>query len=411
MKIRLKFLVLFVFFSFVFCLSFTGCSSDDDLSSGTDPSDSSDNDNDSDSDSSGKPISSYYPTGGESGLNYDSDKSATQVRLAKANSKIYAIWQEVYSDEFLHIRVAVYEEDGEWDFVTGGSVGINVDSDKLAQKPDILSLDSTLYATWIELDGDDSYQIRVAEYNGDDTFPKWTMIDSEAEDADGNSIDGTGGLNRYSTISMISGLDAFEPRLFTFDSKLHVTWSEEVSTEGGSHRVYVYSYDSESEVWLNISNNATDDYKGFNVDSSKDARYPSGVEFNSKLYLTWTEEGSDDVDLLQVAVYGGDDSSPGWTLLDGNSGSKGLNYSNSHSASDPQMHEFSNKLYLTWTENTQVRVAVFNGDDNDPAWSYIENQSAGSGLTYEEDEYAIYPTLIGHSGYLYLFVVGGVANA
>ncbi len=66
-------------------------------------------------------------------------------------------------------------------------------------------------------------------------------------------------------------------------------------------------------------------------------------------------------------------------------GEQGLNFSANQSASFPSVFGFGGKLYAVWAEvedggggQGQIRVAVFNGNESAPAWSFVDGGAAKS---------------------------------
>ncbi len=322
---------------------------------------------------SAAPITAYFNTGsyvdgdGDSGLNKDGTQSADYPNIAQVNSKVYAAWQEVSAvNGRQQAVVAVFDGTSSWSFVDGnGLYGINKDASEDAYIPRIIEFNSKLYATWAE--GRLPYwngsavvsiplQLRVAVYNGDDSSPSWTFVD-------GNGADG---LN-YNT-----GNNASIPDFGILNSKLYITWYE-----GSKIRVVVYNGDDSSPSWSFVDGNTAD---GINYDPTKGSRFSVLKTFDSKLYATWYEQrASDDVYQTRVAVYNGDDSSPSWSFVDGN-GADGINFNTSKSSNRPKLAVANSKLYALWAEmNTgdiqQVRVAVYNGEDSSPSWTFVDGNA------------------------------------
>ena len=109
--------------------------------------------------------------------------------------------------------------------------------------------------------------------------------------------------------------------------------------------------------------------------------------FNSKLYAIWAESSQ-----IRVAVYNGNESSPSWTFIDGNA-SKGL-LEGKCCASEAVLAVHNNKLYAAWWEgrgNYQTRIAVYNGDDSAPSWSFVDG---GSGIKKSSKTQARYGDMI-----------------
>ena len=238
-----------------------------------------------------------------------------------------------------------------WMFVDGnGTNGINKDPAKNAYSPQLTVLGSKLYAIWDE--GSTATQIRVAVYNGNDAAPSWNFVD-------GN---GTNGINKDATKS------AFSPQLTVLGSKLYAAWVEHNGTSY-QIRVAVYNGIDTAPSWTFVDKGVN----GINKDATKSAFFPKLALLGSKLYTTWIEPNST-TDQVRVAVYNGNDASPSWTFVDGN-GTNGINKNPANDTSSPQVSVLGNKLYATWDEHgtaSQIRVAVYNGNDAAPAWTFVD---------------------------------------
>jgi len=104
---------------------------------------------------------SFVDGGTDEGINYNTEKYAEHPQLVVFNDKLYAMWQE--QNGHYQIRVKVYNgDDGSpsWSFVDGGTdEGINYNTEKYAEHPQLVVFNDKLYAMWQEQNG--HYQIRV----------------------------------------------------------------------------------------------------------------------------------------------------------------------------------------------------------------------------------------------------------
>jgi hypothetical protein len=199
-------------------------------------------------------------------------------QLTVLGSKLYATWLEFNnivgpSRLVRQIRVAVYNGDDaspSWAFVdVNGANGINKDATKSAESPQLTVLGSKLYATWVE-DNGATYQIRVAEYNGDDASPSWAFVD-------GN---GANGINKDAT------KNAGSSQLTVLGSKLFATWAED-NGAASQIRVAEYNGNDTSPSWAFVDGNGAN---GINKDATKNADSPQLTVLGSKLYTTWAED-------------------------------------------------------------------------------------------------------------------------
>lgn len=273
-----------------------------------------------------------------------------------------------------------------WTFVDGdGSYGINKNTTGSAENAQLTVFNSKLYAIWTE-DNHIANQIRVAVYNGTDSSPTWTFVD-------GNS---TSGINKDST------KNAAKPQLTAFNSKLYAIWNE----ENGSIRqirVAVYNGTDSSPTWTFVDGNAA---TGINKDNTKNADYGQLIVLGTKLYALWRENNGT-ADQIRAAVYSGDDAVASWSFVDGN-GTNGLNKDSAQTAYYPQMEVLDSKLYATWKEESgaagntvsQIRVAVYNGNDSSPAWTFVDG-NATTGINKDTTKNAGYPYLTVSNSKLY----------
>lgn len=193
-------------------------------------------------------------------------------------------------------------------------------------------------------------------------------------------VDGPNGLNKNSS------LEAGEPALAVFNGKLYATWTEAAlqNTGPGQVRVAVYNGDDSAPAWSFVDGNGA---TGINWDTTHHAQFASLIASDGKLYATWEEFGGTGND-VRVAVYNGDDTSPAWAFVDGNS-ADGLDENPTQGAADPSsLAVFNGSLYVTWTEFVPLwnlsaavnRVAVYNGNDSSPQWSFIDGNNPTGGL-------------------------------
>jgi len=97
---------------------------------------------------------------------------------------------------------------------------------------------------------------------------------------------------------------------------------------------------------------------------------------------------------VRCAVYNGDDEDPAWTLV-GGAAPEGLNFDSTKDAHGPQLLVASDTLYATWYERggdltSHPRFVRYNGDDTQPAWSFLDGGGPG-GLARDPGEDAWWP--------------------
>ncbi len=258
--------------------------------------------------------------------------------------------------------------------------GINKDPTRRGLYQRLTAFNGKLYASWNENNAGGVDQVRISVYNGNDSAPSWTFVD-------GN---GANGLN-YNTAEM-SG----DTILNVFNSKLYAAWWE-ANSGVGQIRVAVYNGNDSAPSWSFVTGAS-----GLNKDPTKYAVLPYIYEFNSKLYIAWSEQIAGAINQMRVAVYNGNDSAPSWSFVDGN-GVTGINKNTGVRAYYARLIALNSKLYLTWHEGTpaQVRVAVYNGNDSAPSWSFVDGNAA-TGLNKDTTKLAYEPRPAVFNSKLYL---------
>lgn len=200
-------------------------------------------------------------------------------------------------------------------------------------------------------------------------------------------VDGGG----TSGIEFTSG--AVNPSLGALSGKLYATWNEPYSTQQIRLATFDGIADSLSD-WTFVDGN---DPPFFNKDATKNAIYPDLATLNGKLYAMWLEDPVLAPNEVTAAVYNGNDIAPARTIVDG-TGSVGINKDTTKSANpSPVLQPCNGKLYATWIEPdatpvAQVRVAVYNGNDSAPSWSFVDVNGA-EGLNHVSTNNASAPVL------------------
>lgn len=321
------------------------------------------------------------------GLNQSPALDTSNPQLTVFNGKLYLTWAEV-AGSGRRIHVNVYngnDSSPSWqrvDGAGGNAFGLNMDQDGVAKRPKLKVFNSKLYAIWEE-GIPSSFKVRVKVYNGNDSAPAWTFVD-------GNN---TSGINKTPNSALTCNLEVF-------NSKLYAIWSE-LGTTQDQVRVAVYNGNDSSASWTFIDGNGAD---GMNKDTTEAASAPQMAVFNSKLYAIWKETISGGVvdHVIRAAVYNGNDTSPSWSFIDG---SNGLNKEVHLVASDPQLSVFGSTLYATWQEYdnssvTQIRVAAYGGNDTSPSWTFVDGNGA-SGINKAGTLGAVNPQLTLFNSKLY----------
>lgn len=216
--------------------------------------------------------------------------------------------------------------------------------------------------------------------------------DSDAGASGGLRWSSVDGGSASAGINPSSGGDS--PCLAEFSAKLYAAWAE------GDHiRVAVYNGNDAAPAWAFIDGGAN----GINKDPGQTAGHAQLVAFNAKLYAAWSEAGS-----IRVAVYNGNDAAPVWTFVDGD-GVAGIVNDPAATAEHPRFAVLGTKLYATWQElgaSTLAQVAVYNGNDSAPDWTFVDN----GGIVSTNVGGSTRPVLAAFSSKLYLaFENNGIA--
>ena len=255
---------------------------------------------------------------------------------------------------------------GGYHFVTtalvdgNGTNGMNKSTGVDTSEPRVVSFDSKLYVGWEEYTGGVG-QIRVKVYNGDDSSPSWSFVDGG----------GTYGINKD------TGKSAYQVQFAVFNSKLYAIWKEANGSWVMNIRVAVYNGNDSSPSWSFVDGNGT---SGMNKNNSYNASDGYLAVYDGKLYAAWMEPNGSGVNTIRVKVYNGNDSSPSWTVVDGNNASSGVEYA-AYGSQLPRLISFNSKLYLAWEEMNSsyvysIRAKVYNGNDSSPSWSSIDGNGA-----------------------------------
>ncbi len=214
-------------------------------------------------------------------------------------------------------------------------------------------------------------------------------------------MDGTGaaGIN-YATLGLSYGQS-----FAVFNSKLYVSWTESDASAIKQIRAAVFNGNLASPGWSFVDGGGA---SGLNASASKDTYGPDLAVHNSKLYSTWCEVRGGGVNrIVRVAVYNGNDGAPSWSFVDGGDNNSNLiNQDTSNSVTECRIITFNGKLYVTWREKNgspwQVHAAVFNGNDGAPGWTKL---TAAGGMNLDMSKMATVPKSVVFDNKLYVFWV------
>jgi len=311
--------------------------------------------------------------------------NAATPSLSVFGSSLYAAWTEsnTGTDSGINQIHAAFLNGNAWTsidgaVICGGTHCLNTSHLDNAVSP-VMSTsnsNSTLNLLWCEIVGG-AYQVVGLYTTNLGTNPTWNSIPT---------------LNRN------TGDSAFNPKDVPFGTKFYVAWAENSAANSPPAQIHVDS--------------TSDDITFTNVDGGLPTMSETGVAGaatpflavnNGKIYVAWVGSYAGSVNRVRVAVYNGNDGSPSWAPVDNGIG---LNFNSSLGAITPMMvTATNNQLYISWTESnsqlvTQVRVAVYNGNDGSPAWTFVDGGGL-NGLNFNSSINSFAPSLTNFNGNLY----------
>jgi hypothetical protein len=265
------------------------------------------------------------------GLNKDavSSGSTSAPALWVHAGVLYASWVESYAGAggAYQLHVKRYDGGTSWSFVDGGGfTGLNVDTNRPANRPSFATWNNALYLFWTEANASSKRQIRAKRYDGGAT---WT------------AVDGGSGLN-YN-----SGNSVDLARAVPYNNGLYAFWVE-------NYRVRIKSYNGSG--WSTADGNAG--FKQNALNYVFENVPPAAFAYGGRLYFTWGEDVSVDPWAIQTraAFYSGGTM----TFMDGNDSTAGLNYNRLQYAYRQALAQFNGALYVAWHEYdgmaSQLRV-------------------------------------------------------
>nr|KAE8941688.1 hypothetical protein PF009_g8529 [Phytophthora fragariae] len=164
-----------------------------------------------------------------------------------------------------------------------------------------------------------------------------------------------------SIVNFASTMDASAPELVVFSSKLYLLWVEASAAANNPTQIRVAVLVSRSSQISPAQWNFVDAQPagsaGINKLSTSNAAGPRPVVHSSKLYVAWHESAAG-VSQIRVAVFNGADATPPWTFIDGNQNTRGLNYAATQSAQNARLCSCASKgsstklLYAAWSETS-----------------------------------------------------------
>ena len=186
---------------------------------------------------------------------------------------------------------------------------------------------------------------------------------------------------------------AFFPQFLPFKGKLYAAWHE-IKNSTYQIQIVVFNGNTSSPSWTPVYSGT-----GINYDATKSANLVTLTEYDDHLIASWGENNGSS-EKIRVAVYNGNDSNPSWNFIDGGSTS-GINYDKQFGSFHPHLAVINNTLHATWHEQGndggQIRVARYSGDLSSSTWVFLD----GNGLNFDVSKQAYYPYLIGVDSKVY----------
>lgn len=137
--------------------------------------------------------------------------NAAQPSLAVNTSHLYASWIDSSSGTS-RVRVAAFDGINNWAFADTGFLNVNSNFNAIATPKMLNGPDNNLYITWTELNSGGIPQVRVARFNGGNT---WSILNG------GTSTD----------LNFNASNNASAPSLTSFNGKVYSSWEEQGSQD------------------------------------------------------------------------------------------------------------------------------------------------------------------------------------
>ena len=196
------------------------------------------------------------------------------------------------------------------------------------------------------------------------------------------------------------------PQLITLTSgsteKLYAAWAEQGGASSWTNQIRIAVYQDKipgvaprwEPIDYRVNGTTRGPTLGINYDPLAAAWFPQLVVHNGSLHATWYEDvpaKAGTISRIRVSRYNGDDNSPNWTFIDGNTAG-GLNLNASENAIQPVAASYGSQLVVTWAETAaisrkaraqQVRVRAYNGSQ----WTWLDSGSV-AGLNVDPNKSA-----------------------
>ncbi|KDO31575.1 hypothetical protein SPRG_03504 [Saprolegnia parasitica CBS 223.65] len=228
--------------------------------------------------------------------------------------------------------------------------GLNLDPGTDAINVGATALGNAIVVGWTE-----GLVLRVKLSSTNPALPLWTRLDTGA----GLNVDPTKAADGLACAAL--------------GAQLVCAWHE---TDGNAFQLHAAAFNGvvTAPTWALLSPT------GLNGNAAFDAKHAASVAFNGKLYVAWAERQASSLWTLQISVWNSNVLTPTWTRIDGT-----LILAAASDHTFPTWQVYGARLVLSWQQSTlttsTVRAATYNGIDNAPVWTTIDNGGLNAALT------------------------------
>jgi hypothetical protein len=365
------------------------------------------------------------PVGGEAPINREAARDASEPSIEEFSGTPYIAWAETDSGGVGQIQAARLDPAGTaWERPEDSASPINLSSSESAEDPTLRRDDPggdpcvafdeasgagtqihmsclTTATDWtMVVDSPDKDPAAVASEPsltlfGGETWVAWSEVDTHGVNqirAAKLPAPGTTWQRVPDTVSPINAVDtdnAFGPSLVAVGDRLYVTWSEIDS--GNVNQVRVARLNTAGDAWEQVGG-------ALNEDPSKNAVEPSVADVGGVPYVAWSETDGLPADQIRVARL--DSTGTTWEIVA--AGSQ-INEAFNQNAEHPSLAAIGGVPYVAWSEpnssaKNQVRVARL--DSTGTAWEQVVG--GGSPINQNDELPAIEPSLVATGGIPYV---------
>ena len=285
----------------------------------------------------------------------DIDSNINDIKTIKFNEKIYVNWASTGTTKLLNLSVYNHDDaDPAWIDIEGA---FGEKSSGYLNPVNFTAVDNKLYTL---LSDEETGEISIATYNGDDLNSNWEYINYNSENYSNKEYSTLIANNYISVLTTNTHLSSYGNNIIFSGNNVSL-------------------YDIEGNKLISIGEDENLGYIDAAKTRTQKVNSIKTFEYNSKLYAIFLEpidsENFDSACMVRVAVFGGSTEVPVWSSLDGGNGLNPESNSrncNSGDGYEYDLSEVNNKMYLTWSafsnEQRSIYILEYNGDDNNPVW-------------------------------------------